>query len=162
SNWSKQGFVASGLAPDDVVVQPLGFDPQIFAPVGKEERARIRAEMRIAPDEFVLYHTSAMTPNKGLNILLPAFAQLVEQRPHARLLLKGSDALYASKHFADQSLQALGRETAEKVLSRVHYVGEEMSTAQMARLYHAADCYVSSYLAEGFNLPVLEAAACGL
>jgi glycosyltransferase involved in cell wall biosynthesis len=37
-----------------------------------------------------------------------------------------------------------------------------MSTARMARLYHAADCYVSSYLAEGFNLPVLEAAACGL
>jgi len=29
-------------------------------------------------------------------------------------------------------------------------------------LYQAADCYVSPYLAEGFNLPVLEAAACGL
>jgi len=29
-------------------------------------------------------------------------------------------------------------------------------------LYQAADAYVSPYLAEGFNLPVLEAAACGL
>jgi glycosyltransferase involved in cell wall biosynthesis len=28
-------------------------------------------------------------------------------------------------------------------------------------LYQAADAYVSPYLAEGFNLPVLEAAACG-
>jgi glycosyltransferase involved in cell wall biosynthesis len=32
----------------------------------------------------------------------------------------------------------------------------------MASLYHSADCYVSPYLAEGFNLPALEAAACGL
>jgi glycosyltransferase involved in cell wall biosynthesis len=32
----------------------------------------------------------------------------------------------------------------------------------MADLLRAADCYVSPYLAEGFNLPVLEAAACGV
>jgi glycosyltransferase involved in cell wall biosynthesis len=31
----------------------------------------------------------------------------------------------------------------------------------MADLIRAADCYVSPYLAEGFNMPVLEAAACG-
>jgi glycosyltransferase involved in cell wall biosynthesis len=32
----------------------------------------------------------------------------------------------------------------------------------MADLLRAADFYVAPYLAEGFNLPVLEAAACGL
>jgi len=32
----------------------------------------------------------------------------------------------------------------------------------MAMLYQAADTYVSPYRAEGFNLPVLEAAACGI
>jgi glycosyltransferase involved in cell wall biosynthesis len=32
----------------------------------------------------------------------------------------------------------------------------------MADLLRAADFYVSPYLAEGFNLPVLEAAACGV
>jgi glycosyltransferase involved in cell wall biosynthesis len=32
----------------------------------------------------------------------------------------------------------------------------------MAQLYQAADAYVSLYLAEGFNLPALEAIACGL
>jgi glycosyltransferase involved in cell wall biosynthesis len=32
----------------------------------------------------------------------------------------------------------------------------------MAELYQAADCYVSPYVAEGFGIPVLEAAACGL
>ena len=33
---------------------------------------------------------------------------------------------------------------------------------KMAQIYGAADAYVSAYRAEGFNLPVLEAAACGL
>jgi glycosyltransferase involved in cell wall biosynthesis len=32
----------------------------------------------------------------------------------------------------------------------------------MATLYQVADAYVSPYRAEGFNLPVLEAAACGI
>ena len=34
--------------------------------------------------------------------------------------------------------------------------------AAMAQLYQMADAYVSPYAAEGFNLPALEAAACGL
>ena len=32
----------------------------------------------------------------------------------------------------------------------------------MSLLYQAADAYVSPYRAEGFNMPVLEAAACGV
>ena len=162
SNWSKQGFVRSGVAAEDVIVLPLGFDPRVFAPIDAGERARIRTAMRIGPDDFVFYHAGAMTPNKGLQILLPAFARLAEMRPNARLLLKGLDAVYLSRQFADESLRELDPADAEKVLARLHYIGDEMSGAQMARLYHAADCYVSSYTAEGFNLPVLEAAACGL
>jgi glycosyltransferase involved in cell wall biosynthesis len=32
----------------------------------------------------------------------------------------------------------------------------------MARFYQMSDAYVAPYLAEGFNMPVLEAIACGL
>ena len=42
------------------------------------------------------------------------------------------------------------------------YVGDSLSHQDMAMLYQVADAYVSPYRAEGFNLPVLEAAACGI
>jgi len=42
------------------------------------------------------------------------------------------------------------------------YTGGTYSSGKMADLYRAADVYAAPYRAEGFNLPVLEAAACGV
>ena len=44
----------------------------------------------------------------------------------------------------------------------IEYIGDSLSFGQMAQLYQAADAYVSPYRGEGFNMPVLEAAATGL
>lgn len=162
SNWSKQGFVRSGMAPENVTVLTLGFDPAVFQPVTQERRARIRAEIGFSPDDFVFYHAGSMSLNKGLRFLLPAFASLAQTHPHARLLLKGLDSLYSSKQVFEAQLGSLAPDVARAVTSRLRYVGERLSYADMARLYQASDCYVSSYVGEGFNMPVLEAAACGL
>ena len=47
-------------------------------------------------------------------------------------------------------------------MSRILYIGDHLSYAKIAQIYQGADTYVSPYLAEGFNLTILEAAACGL
>jgi glycosyltransferase involved in cell wall biosynthesis len=44
---------------------------------------------------------------------------------------------------------------------RLHYHGNTLSFGDMALMYQMADAYVSPYFSEGFNMPVLEAAACG-
>jgi glycosyltransferase involved in cell wall biosynthesis len=62
----------------------------------------------------------------------------------------------------ESQLAELAPGVAQSVLGRLTYLDGQLSFAQMARLYQASDCYVSSYVAEGFNMPVLEAAACGL
>jgi glycosyltransferase involved in cell wall biosynthesis len=46
-------------------------------------------------------------------------------------------------------------------MSAIAVIGGNLSPAQLRALYGIADCYVSPYRAEGFNLPVLEAIACG-
>src|SRR5262249_32741886 len=57
------------------------------------------------------------------------------------------------------TLPARGR---KRVAAKLIYNGDTYSSRMMADLLRAADAYVSPYLAEGFNLPVLEAAACGV
>lgn len=162
SEWSRRGFVRSGVPAGRVAVLPLGFDPEVFRPATPEQRAAVRSELGFAPEDFVFCHAGAMTGYKGLRFLLPAFARLARERPNARLLLKGSDALYASQQDFEKQFEKLDPQSAQAAASRLRYTGAQLSFADMARIYQAADCYVAPYMAEGFNLPVLEAAACGL
>jgi glycosyltransferase involved in cell wall biosynthesis len=48
------------------------------------------------------------------------------------------------------------------VISRVYMVEPDLVPSQMAGIYNFADAYVSPYHAEAFNMPVLEAMACGI
>ncbi len=51
---------------------------------------------------------------------------------------------------------------AERLQNRIRYCGDNLTHGQLRELMQAADFYVSPYFAEGFNMPVLEACACGL
>jgi glycosyltransferase involved in cell wall biosynthesis len=72
------------------------------------------------------------------------------------------DTLYKSKPLLLKSLQALSNQDQERVVKRMTYLGRSFPFRKMAMLYQAADAYVSPYRAEGFNIPVLEAAASGI
>ena len=50
----------------------------------------------------------------------------------------------------------------QSLRKRIAYVGDAKSFTELARYYQAADLYVAPYMGEGFNMPVLEAVACGL
>ena len=160
SNWSRAGFVQSGADPNRVFVIPLGIDPELYHPIAAEEREALRKQSNW--DGFVFLSVGAMTLNKGLLPLFQSFAAVANRHPEVQLVMKGLDALYPSK----ESLlrQATGLTGAERTLveSRLHYKGETLSFADIAKMYQIADAYVSPYLAEGFNMPVLEAAASGL
>jgi glycosyltransferase involved in cell wall biosynthesis len=112
--------------------------------------------------EFVFLHMGAMTWNKGVDALLKAFAIVVSRMPNCCLMLKGRDDLYRSNHFLQQAFTGLSEQQRKLVLERMLYTGKSVSMQRMAEIYNAADAYVSPYRAEGFNLPVLEAMACGL
>lgn len=158
SRWSADGFVASGFPPARVHVVPHGVEPRLFHPPSAEERADARRS--VDPNAFVFLHIGAMTGNKGLTALLTAFARLLPHAPHARLWLKGSDALFSSRALLDEAAAALPSETRRGLEGRIDYVGGALTSRDLARLYFAADAYVSPYRAEAFNLPVLEAMAC--
>ena len=162
SAWSKAGLIRSGVEGDRIAVVPLGVDPQIYYPVSGDRRQLLRESFGWS-NYFIFLNIGGQTDRKGIRPLLKAFAAVVDKYPDARLVLKGSELLYPSRNeIAEACRVVLDDAERARVLPRLIYTGSQLSFAQIAELYQAADVYVSAYLAEGFNLPVLEAAACGL
>jgi glycosyltransferase involved in cell wall biosynthesis len=77
-------------------------------------------------------------------------------------VLKGLDAIFRSRDMVTALLNRLPAARRAAVASRLTYIGNSLPLAELAKLFRAADAYVSPYRGEGFNLPVLEAAASGL
>jgi len=161
SEWSRQGFLASGADPERLHVVPNGVDPAIFGPPSPEARSSLRGQLRL-DGCFAFLSVGAMTPAKGMGTLLTAFATVAGRHPEARLILKGLDPLFRSDDRISRILDELPAQAAAAIRPRLIYVGQSLSFDKLAALYHAADAYVSPYQAEAFNIPVLEAAACGL
>jgi len=161
SHWARAGFVNTGAPPEKVVVVSCGVDNAVFRPATPERRAALRKQLGWE-GKFVILNVSAMTGNKGIPILLKGVAAIAPLFPQVSLVLKGTDELYASQTGARAAFGSLSPEESAIVQSRLGYLGATLSTPHLVSMYQAADVYVSPYHAEGFNLPVLEAAACGL
>jgi glycosyltransferase involved in cell wall biosynthesis len=157
SRWSRDGLLRLGLRDDQVVVIPHGVDPGTFRPSSEGKAAREAAKL----PGFTFANLSAMTANKGIDLLLRAFAVVVEKHPDTRLLLKGSDDLYKSESLLQRTIRALPDGAAARLEGRIVYAGNAATMDSIATFYQLADAYVSPYRGEGFNLPVLEASACG-
>ena len=160
SAWTATAFARFGFPGERIHVVPHGIDPTIVHP-DQASRAAIRAALGVG-DEFVFMSIGAMTANKGIALLLAAFGEVAAAAPHVRLVLKGADALYPSKELLKAALDTLPADRREAVVDRMIYHGSTFSARRMAAFMRAADCYVAPYFAEGFNMPVLEAAGSGV
>jgi len=162
SNWSQKGLLHSGADPKRIKVVPHGIDPNIYKPLPDQERELLRNQFGLK-DNFVFLSVSALTHNKRIDLLMKAFAKVVAKYPNARLVLKGLDSIYTSQEALIKIIKKyLNEKETELVLERLTYIGLPLPFSEVAKLYQMADAYISPYGAEGFNLPVLEAAACGL
>jgi len=160
TKWSMDGFLRSGVKSKQLTLVPNGVDTEVFRPADAEARDAIRREFGWT-NEFILLHNSSLGWNKNLEMMLDAMLALHDEIPSLRLVLKGMDALYDSASVIDRVRGQLPPEIRARLERRVTYIGESLPIDRMARLYQAADAYVCPYIAEGFNMPALEAAACG-
>jgi glycosyltransferase involved in cell wall biosynthesis len=161
SHWSAEAYYQAGFGQEEVYVVPHGVDVGTFRPL-PEIRNEVRKRLALPDDAFVFLSVGSMTGNKGIDLLLHSFSQVSRKFPNVRLVLKGLDTLYQSEMYLSKNMQTLSSDERECIRGRITYLGGSLSNAQMTKLYQAADSYVSPYRAEGFNIPVLEAAACGV
>jgi len=140
----------------DVIVIPNGVDTDHFSPPALATmRERYRRQWKCSPRDFVLLLIGNDWRNKGLKTLLQAVAQCLAQNPARdndmplRLLVVGQDE------------QAPFRLEAQK-LGIADHVQFFAPVPDVRIFYAAAEALVAPSLEDSFNLPVLEAMACGL
>lgn len=163
SLWARDRVVDWGFPADRVKIVPHGVDAATFLPATAAERQANRVALGLGDDDIVFLNVGVPTWNKGLDILLLAFATLRSQGHRIRLVLKDQKNVYGlSVDGIVQELRRLHPGLAwTDVLGAMSVVSTNISREELRALYGIADCYVSPYRAEGFNLPVLEAIACG-
>ncbi len=133
---------------EDVMVIPNGVDTSIFHPQAcRDRRADARVRWNFAPREKVLLLIGNDWRNKGLTVLLRA-AALCRDLP-LRLLVVGRE-----------SASSWVKTIAE--LQLADRVSFSLPSANVLDFLAAADVYAAPSLEDSFNLPALEAMACGL
>jgi glycosyltransferase involved in cell wall biosynthesis len=164
SHWGRALIVEYGFPAERVHVVSLGVDRSAFFPTPPDERQAGRTNLGFHDDETVFLNIGVAVWNKGIDLVLRAFAQLRRKGLRVRLILKDQRDVYGIGVDAMvQSLVPTCPELADPdTIAAISVIPGNLSQTQLRQLFGLADCYVSPYRAEGFNLPVLEAIACGL
>lgn len=96
SQWSREGFLRSGVPDDSVVVVPHGVEPAFFRPLSAEERTALR-KTKGWHDRFCFLHIGVMTQNKGMEVLLKAFSRICAKYSGVTLVLRFLTQICARK-----------------------------------------------------------------
>ncbi len=137
-----------GVPRERIRVIYHGVEPR-FHPLPRTEVEAFRQRKGL-PERYIL-HLGTLEPRKNVPTLIRAFARLRD--PSLHLVLAGGKGWLYDAIFAE--VQALG------LKERVHFPGY-VPAEEQPLWYNAATLFVSLSHYEGFGLPVLEAAACGL
>lgn len=142
---------AAGYPSDKILVIPDGFDTRLFVP-SPESRRRIRSELGIAEDSFLIGLTGRYHPMKDHSNFLHAARSLLKVYPDVRFVLSGKDINWKNKVLC-QLIYEL------EIVERTHLLDERDDTP---RLTAALDIASSSSYSEGFPNAIGEAMACGV
>ncbi|MFN2555478.1 MAG: glycosyltransferase family 4 protein [Nitriliruptorales bacterium] len=151
---------------DRCVTLHCGVDTRVFSPrSGRRDSTRR------------LLSIGRISPEKGVHVLLEAFAKILERVPEAELDLVGQEAVVAEgmlvalspdprvqglrRFYGRSYLESVTDQLDPSVLSRVRFSGW-LPHEQVADHCRDADVYVSASLCESFGLGAVEAMACVL
>jgi glycosyltransferase involved in cell wall biosynthesis len=160
SNWSRNKLIASGLDSNKINVVPHGVNSDLFRPLNK--KTELRNKFNLPNNTFLFLNIGGPFHNKGLDVLLNAFSKVLLISKNCKLVLKYNEDLY--KISLNNYINSVVKDEIARnnLMEHIIIINKTLSLDELNSLYNSVDCYVSSYRAEGFNIPVLEATAAGL
>lgn len=134
-----------------ITVTYPGLNSEQFNPKISQLRTnRVRKKYKINKD-YILF-LSTLKPNKNIEGLIEAFAQIKDNLPGTDLVISGKKGWLFEKIFAQVNQL--------KIKDRVIFTGF-VEEKEVAPLLSGAKVFVFPSFWEGFGIPVLEAMACG-
>lgn len=164
TNWNRETLVNSGLKiPCNVV--PLGVDPHVYRPHDARGRSPAKLLTTAAagreekPPGYGFVSVFQPTFRKGIDVVVKAF-----ERAFGGAADSASLTLYTGVHknLSGGSCDPFRGADPSAYRSRIYHMTGRRDEFEMARLYNGFDSYVTASRGEGWNLPLVEAAACGL
>ncbi|HSI33386.1 MAG: glycosyltransferase [Phycisphaerae bacterium] len=134
------------------IVEPLGLDLAEFGGVTAADARAFRDEHGLGYGPLVLF-LGRVHPKKGLDLLVPAFAEAAKFVPDARLAIVGP-----AEPGYDASVRSMV--AAAGIADRTARVGMVRGPTRLAA-FAAADVFVLPSRQENFGMAVVEALACG-
>jgi glycosyltransferase involved in cell wall biosynthesis len=149
SELNRQGFLDSGLKTSIHKV-PLGVNPQYF-------HARIKAH-RNPMNEYVFLAVLEWGERKDPGFLLKAFNETFTAKEPARLVCK-----IINRDLAVSVREEIRRLELKDSGGKISFLFNiEFPYYQLGSLYRSADCFLATSRGEGWDMPLMEAMACGL
>lgn len=122
----------------------------------------IRVLLGIPREALVILYVGAVTPEKGLHVLIEAFTKLLNDIPECHLLIAGSSRLWFNAR-ASASISTYEIDLQKLSLDMpVHFLGS-VAQNSLGDVYHCADIFAApSVWDEPFGITIVEAMAAGL
>lgn len=158
SEFGRQQLADAGF---EAAYVPHGLDTSVFVP---GDKAAARQELGVPQDAYVIGINMANIDavRKGFPEQFAAFAMFRKAHPEAMLLMHSHQTGPGTGLDLRDMLNRLDIADAVRWSHPYQYTCGGYSPQEMARWYASLDLYSGCTYAEGFGLPLLEAAACGI
>jgi glycosyltransferase involved in cell wall biosynthesis len=128
-----------------------GVDVDTFRP-DESARCRIRAQLGLTDDDFVIGNVARLHPTKNHLSLVRAFLAASRTCPRIHLVMVGKDVTW-------EKLKLHEYLPGENLSGQIHLLEEQ---SNLHRIFPGFDLYVSPSLAEAFPVVLVEAMASGV
>ena len=158
SNWVKEVYVRDGIRGDNIVVLPVGFDTDRYAPHSRDnfKVKAIREGLGISEDQLMILTAGGDGASKGAQEVMQALALIDAEAPDWRYVCK----VWPQPRTVQQNLIDLKLAADLGIGKKVIYSTNMVSQNFMPYLIAACDIYAAPSRLEGFGMIQVEANAC--
>jgi len=151
-------------------LMPLGVNQNLYTPDAKEPVLRYddvlsNKQLFQLPDKFRFISLFGWSHRKGPDVLCRSFIKEFSSSDDACLVIYSRYACSSAEEHKEKvkaEIRGYYQEIGRSDPPSIYYCGDEIPIMELPGCYASADCFVFCSRGEGFGLPVIEAAACGI